>query len=131
MDYVLSKVRCKLFVINRVKSASQALQLLYQAYIVPIIDYCNTVWSPSNSTDTRHLERLHSKFTSSVPSSGNSNLYLSLSERCVFHTALQVLKIVNKISPPYLHNIFLFAVDITGCSGRNQQRLFVSKVRTN
>ena len=98
---------------NRVKLASQVLQLLYQTYIVPIIDYCDTVWSPSNSADTRCLERLHYKFTSSVPSS--DYLHLSLSERRGFHTALQVFKIVNKISPPYLHNIFSFAVDITGC----------------
>ena len=104
---------------------------MYQAYIVPIIDYCDTVWSASNSTDTRLLKRLHSKFTSSVPSSGNSSLHLSLSERCVFHTALQVFKIVNKTSPPYLHNIFSFAVDVTGCFGRNQQRLIVPRVSTN
>ena len=48
----------------------------------------------------------------------------SLSERCVFHTALQVFKIV-KISAPYLHDTFAFAVDFTGRSGRNQHRLFV------
>jgi len=44
VDYVLSRVRQKLFAINRVKPASsQVLQLLYQAYILPIIDYCDTV----------------------------------------------------------------------------------------
>ena len=49
----------------------------------------------------------------------------SLSERCVFHTALQVFKIVKKISAPYLHDTFTFAVNVTGRSGRNQHRLFV------
>ena len=44
VDYVLSRVRQKLLAINRVKSASsQVLQLLYQAYIVSILDYCDTV----------------------------------------------------------------------------------------
>ena len=56
----------------------------------------------------------------SLPSSDDFNLQLSLSERRVFHTALQVFKIVKKISPPYLHDTFAFAVDFTGRSGRNQ-----------
>jgi len=105
--------------------------LLHQAYSVPIIDYCDIVWSPSNSTDTRCLERLHSKFASSVSSSDNSNLRLSFSDRRVFHTALQVFKIVKKISPPYLHDTFSFAVDVSGRSGRNQHSLFVPGVKTN
>ena len=92
-------------------------------YIVPIIDYWDTVWSLSKSTDTCRLERLHSKFTSSVPSSGNSNLNLSLCERRVFHTTLQIVKIV--------YIFFSFTVDITGRSGRNQQRLFAPRIRTN
>ena len=59
------------------------------------------------------------------------NLRLSQSERRVYHTALQVFKIVNNISPSYLHHTFSFAVDVTGRSGRNQHRLFVPRVRTN
>ena len=105
--------------------------MFYQAYIVPILDYCDTVWFPSNSTDTRHHERHHSRFTASIPSSDCFNLHSSLSERRVYHMALQVFKIVNNISPSYLHHTFSFAVDVTGCSGKNQHRLFVPRVRTN
>ena len=68
------------------------------------------MWSPSNSTDTHRLERLHSNFTSSVPPSDNFNLRSSLTERRTFHIALQVFKIVKRISPPYLHDIFSFVV---------------------
>ena len=46
-------------------------------------------------------------------------------------TAVQVFKILNKISPPYLHGIFSYVVDVTGRSGRNLHRLFVPSVRTN
>ena len=88
------------------------------------------MWLLSNSFDTRRLERLHSKFTSSLTTSDNFNLQLSLTERHVFHTALQVFKIENRISPPYLHDFFSFAVDVTGRSGRNQHRLFVPRVST-
>ena len=40
------------------------------------------------------------------------NLWFSLTERRTFHTAVQVYKIVNKISPPYLHDTFSFAVQV-------------------
>jgi len=131
VNYVFNRVRRKLFAMGRVKTSSQVLQLLYQAYIVPIIDYCDTVWSLSNSTDTGRLERLHSKFTSSIQSSDSFNLRSTLSERRVYHMALQVFKIVNNISPSYLHNTFSFAVNVSGRFGRNQHRLFVPRVRTN
>ena len=59
VDYVLSRVQRKLFCYK--PASSQVLQLLYQAYILPIIDYCDTAWTPSNSSDTRRLEGLHSR----------------------------------------------------------------------
>ena len=47
----LGRVRRKLFAMNRVRPASsRVLQLLYQAYILPVLDYCDTVWLPSNSS---------------------------------------------------------------------------------
>ena len=71
--------------------------MLYQAYILPVLDYCDTVWLPSNSSSTRRLERLHSKFTPSFDSSDTFNFRSSLTERRTFHTAVQVFKILNKI----------------------------------
>ena len=67
INYVLQRVRRKLFVINRLRPVSpKVLCLLYR---LPIFDYCDTVWSPSNASCICRLERLHSKFLSSFPSS--------------------------------------------------------------
>jgi len=61
--FMWTMFRGKLSAINQVKPVSPGvLQLLYQAYILPILDYCDVVWLPSNSIATRHLERLHSMF---------------------------------------------------------------------
>ena len=82
VDYVLGKVRGKLYAINRVKQVYPAIMhLVYQVYILPILDYCDVVWLPSNSNATCRLERIHSKFTSFSPSSDTFNLRLSLTER--------------------------------------------------
>ena len=134
--YVLRRVRKKLYAVNHVKHTfSRVIQLLYiyrYKLILSVLDYCNTVWSPSNSTSTCRLERLHSKFTSSLPSSSiNLNLQSTVTERHTFHKALQVFRIVNKICPPYLHGIFSYAVGVTGHSGRNVHRLFVPSAKTS
>ena len=68
INYVLQRVRRKLYMINRLRPvAPRVLHLLYQAFVLPIFDYCDTVWSPSNASCIRRLERVHSKFLSSLP----------------------------------------------------------------
>ena len=47
IDYILSRVRGKLYCINQLRPVScKVLCLLYQAYIMPILDYCDVVCSP-------------------------------------------------------------------------------------
>ena len=46
--------------------------------------------------------------------------------------AIQIFKSLRQLSPPYLHDIFKFSVDITGHhAGRHINRLFVPRVFTN
>ena len=51
-------------------------------------------------------------------------------ERRRFHTAIQIYKVLHHLLPPYLHDTFQYAVDITGRASRNIHRLFVPRVRT-
>ena len=68
VEYVLNRIREKLYCINRLKPfSSKMLQLLYRAYIMPILDYCDVVWSPTSALYTWCLERIHSKYVSSLP----------------------------------------------------------------
>jgi len=112
------------FAINQV--TSQVLQFLYQAYIIPVIDYCDIVWTPSNSSDIRHL---HSKFTSSTAA---DNFYLQLSaltEGRVFQTALQVFKIVNRISLlTYMTFFLLLWMSLAVLAGTNIDYLFLELI---
>ena len=48
-----------------------------------------------------------------------------------FHTAIQIFKSLCQFSPPYLHDILKFSVDITGHASRNVNQLFVPRVFTN
>ena len=68
---------------------------------MPILDYCNVVWSPCSALYTWHLERVHTKFVSSLPASTFTvfDLKLSLIERWTYHTAVQVLKFFMSLLP--------------------------------
>ena len=56
-----------------------------------------------------------------------------MTERYTFYAAVQVYKIKDKISPPYWHDTFSFAVVVIDHSCRHVHRLlnFVSRVKTN
>ena len=131
VEYVLRRVRGKLYSINRLKPLTPTvLKLLYQAHVLPIIDYCDVVWVPINVGHLKRLERLHSRF-SSYDSARSSAFNLTLVERRRFHIAIQVYKILKRLSPSYLLSTFRSALSITGRAGRNVHRLYVPAVRLN
>ena len=66
---------------------------LYHVFVLPILDYCDVVWTP-------------------------------ITERRRFHAAVQVYKVLHKLSPSYLNGTFNYAIDITLCTGWNIYSLF-------
>ena len=60
IEYILKKIRTKLFGLHRLKPfPNSLLATLYCGYILPIFDYCDTVW--------KSLEKIHSYFVGYVP----------------------------------------------------------------
>ena len=90
---------------------------------MPLYDYCDVVWSPTTARLNYLIERIHSKFVKKLPLPYHSRPSYTLTERRRYHTALQVFRSLRQISPPYLHHIFQFSKDLTGCIGRNINRL--------
>ena len=111
------------------------LCVLYSAFVMPLFDYCDVIWTPSTAKprakQTCMIERIHSKFMHKLPSSFSSKFQFTLTERRRFHTAIQIFKSLHRISPPYLHDIFQFSKDVTGHLSRNVNRLFVPRVFIN
>ena len=129
---MLSRVRSRLASIIRFGSLPPAvLCALYSAFVMPLFDYCDVIWTPSTAKQTCMIERIHSKFMHKLPSSFSSKFQFTLTERRRFHTAIQIFKSLHRISPPYLHDIFQFSKDVTGHLSRNVNRLFVPRVFIN
>ena len=108
----------------------QCLCVLYSAFVMPLFDYCDVIWTPSMAKQTCLIERVHSKFVHKLPSSYHFKFPFTLIERRWFHTAIQIFKSLHWISP-YLHDIFKFSKDATGHFGCVVNHLFVPRVFTN
>ena len=62
VNCVLRKVRCKLCVLQRLRPLpGRLLSQLYQAFILPVFDYCDVVWMPTTAVLLNCLERFHSR----------------------------------------------------------------------
>ena len=94
---------------------------LYQAFVLPIFDYCDVVWAPTLVTFSKPLERLHSRFLQHVPVC-NPFVKVTLSECCRFYIAIQVC--IKDIW-------FVFTETYTRHSGQNKFRLFVPQIHTS
>ena len=93
------------------------------------------VWASSIKKE-QIFERLHKKVTKYL-------LYETSTQRVTYrltgtltkhrkvHLAVQVYKSLNRLSPPYLQDVFSYARAITGRVGRHINHLFIPSVRTN
>ena len=90
MANVLQRVYSRVHCLYRLRPLPAALlSRLYSVFVLPILDYCDVVWTPSSVQHFRQLERLHSKFHN--PSSEtDSTICVTLTERRRFHTAIQI-----------------------------------------
>ena len=78
-QYVYQRVQSRLHCLYRLCPLSDTLLgRLYCAFILPILDYCDIVWSPSSVQFFRRFERVHSKFCSVLTATqGFFSLYFS------------------------------------------------------
>ena len=63
--------------------------VLYSAFVMPLFDNCDVIWTPSTAKQTCVIERVHSKFIRKLPSSSyHSKCPFTLTECRRFHTAI-------------------------------------------
>ena len=60
-EYILLKrIRTKLYGLHRLKPLPNSLlATLYCGYILPIFDYCDTIWSPPTAVLSKCMEKIH------------------------------------------------------------------------
>jgi len=69
ISHVVAEAKRRSFLIYRcfmVKN-QKSLMLGYKSYILPILNYCTSVWSPSSIQDIERLESVQRSFTKKIP----------------------------------------------------------------
>ena len=119
VDYVCRSITTKISLLKRIKRflPLSYKKLYYNAYILPCIDYCLTIWG---NTAKSNLERIHKlqKYAAPIimdapPDSPSLPLFrelgwLNVFERVEFNKAILCYKIVNGMCPDYLSEMFSF-----------------------
>ena len=112
-------------------------KLLYRSLVLPHLEYCPTVWDPCTKQLSHQIEMVQNRAmrtilgkpsgTCSQPLRSELN-WRTLYDRRRLRRGIATYKIVNKLSPPYLHDIF---TSNTNSKGRNKDNLFVIRTNTN
>ena len=117
----ISKARSRIHAINRLKPLPGHLLIrLYRAFVMPILEYCDVVWTPPKTLLDK-LDSLHLRSMRQFGLSGASDVVHSRpSIRRRFHMSLQAFKIMHKTCPQYLHDTLVYSEDVTNRSARNK-----------
>ena len=126
MDYIYAKVGKRLGLLRRIREdlTANATNLIYKSFILPILDYCDSVWACCNRGDIDRLERLQNRAARIVMRSTRSALALanlkwnSLEDRRNKHIFKLVNLCLEKKTPQFLHNYFFYNRDVITRSTR-------------
>ena len=96
---MISRISSRLASIIRFGSLLPAvLCILYLAFVMPLFDNCDVIWTPPMAKKIYMIKRLHSMFVCKLPLSYlfKFPFIILLTERHQFHMAVQIFKSLHK-----------------------------------
>ena len=122
IDYVCKRVNMKIALLKRMLFYinDDMKRLFYNSYILPLFDYCCTVWGKDNNRSINKIYQLQKRVAKIILNkpvrSSSMGLFkelkwLSFSDRCKYHCAVLVFKSLNNMAPPYLSEMLTFSMN--------------------
>ena len=140
IEATLKKCNSLLFLLNRIKQylSVPTRKLFYNAYILPHLDYCCSIWSNANSELINSVVKFQKRAARSILDkpleTPSIELFTELKwmmfpERVVYQKAILMYKVMHNLTPPYLTNIFKFSSEVHDRSLRStsENLLYVPK----
>ena len=139
IDSITSKAYGALSTLRKVQTylPLNTRKLLYRSLVLPHLEYCPSVWDPSSTELSSKIERVQNRAMRTIlnrpPGTRSQPLrtelnWRSLYERRQLRRGTSTFKCLNKLSPPYLHNLFQRN---PASRGRNKDKLFLIRPLTN
>ena len=140
IEATLKKCNSLLFLLNRIKQYLNVptRKLFYNAYILPHLDYCCSIWGNANSELINSVVKFQKRPARSIldkPLETQSIelftelKWMMLPERVVYQKAILMYKVMHNLTPPYLTIIFKFSSEVHDRSLRStsENLLYISR----
>ena len=138
------KISASLSTLRRIKHflPFHVRKIYYFAYILPLFDYCSTMWGNARGQLFSKIKRLHKSAALLVLNTQGQWLsykqalkklnWLTLEERIKYRTLLLLYKSVNKMAPTYMQEMFEYVRHKHSVNSRSAacNNLYVAKPRT-
>jgi len=138
ISQIVSKAKQRIYLLFKAFSSSntQALILAYKTYVLPIVEYCSPVWSPSLVCDIMKLEAVQRLFTRRLDPCRNLSYserlnyccLITLERRRLIADLVLLYKIVHNLVTVDLDNALSFS---KGSTRGHSYKLEVKRARTN
>ena len=111
VDYIGRKVSARLGMLRRARKviSREPCITLYNAMVLPIFDYCATIWDSCGRTNRHYLDKLHRRGASiiegnivSQPQIAQVFSWPSLQSRRDYLKCMLVFKCLHNLAPPYM-----------------------------
>ena len=136
VENTIKKCNSLLYLLNRIKHylPITTRKLFFNAYVLPHIDYCCTVWENISSNLTDSMIKLQKRAariifdkdidTPSADMFAELN-WMKFPDRVTYQKSVLMYKIFNNLTPSYLQEFFTFTSDIHQRSLRSNSYNFL------
>ena len=119
IDYVCKNVSSKIGLLNKIKKflPLHTRKLYYNAYILPVIDYCLTVWGSAPKFQLERIHKLQKRAARIIldmpPETPSLPLFeqldwLNIYERLEYNKYILLYKSTQNLTPTYINELFSF-----------------------
>ena len=137
VNYLLSKVSKRIGILGRTRRniSMYTANTIYKSFILPVIDYCDSVWNCCGLSNAHRIERLQRRAARIVMQTDSSDDaldhlgYVSLELRRETHVLKLVKKCLNKRCPQFLMDYFHFNRDVLPRRTRQSDRLRLPTIK--
>ena len=123
IEATLKKCNSLLYLLNRIKLYINfpTRKLFYNAYILPHLDYCCSIWGNANTELMNAVIKFQKRAARSILDkpidTPSEQLFAELKwmefpVRVTYQKAILMYKIMHNLTPPYLTNLFKFSKEV-------------------
>ena len=131
VNYLISKVSKRLGILGRTRRSIRmhTAGIIYRSFILPVLDYCDTVWNCCRCINADNVEKLQRRAARIIMQTNSSDealahlRYETLGLRWETHALNLVKKCLNKRCPQFLMDYFSFNRDIVQRKTRQSNHL--------